>query len=619
VSVSSAVRIRSPRDWQRKYPPLVAIAVAALIAIVVLPSALNLPQTNPTRTLEYAPVPPSDSNATPPNGNFSSLGLASTSGLETGGALGGDNGLLPPPPEDPLAHFRPDATKRCVNGHQTEDPLSPPCVAYFNGDNFGSTYQGVTGTDVRILIYVDGNLNYIRGSEGSEVTPDHQYFDLGKEPTGHEHVLVRAFRDFQTYFNDRYQTYNRFVHFYMYFGSTDQSEEARRGEAVDNYSKVQPFAVLIFAEANAEAYLQVMAEHHVLNFGSFVGHDQSFFQQFPKLIWGYQPSLQTEARSYVSYVCNKVVGFPATRAGGTLANNNPRTFGLVYYKPNPGYPDKHPELETFDQIVESQLKSQCGVTVPARYRFPFPDSGYAADTQFTPDYAVQAMTALKAANITTILWPGGYETNFSKEANTINYAPEWIILGDGVSDSDAGGIFQDSNTWTDHAWVVTSQPLNPSLRSTLCYQALKQADPDYQDGDAAFACADFSYELLRQLFTGIQVAGPRLGPTSIDKGYHAIPAVQSTSNLVPACYYEPGDYTCIKDGAAEYWDGNRTAPSFSEPGCWVMVEAGKRYLSGQWPKGNIDTDFKPNDQADNICNNYGGTYLINNQPPTSKN
>ena len=28
---------------------------------------------------------------------------------------------------------------RCVNGHQTEDPLSPPCVASFSGDNGGAT------------------------------------------------------------------------------------------------------------------------------------------------------------------------------------------------------------------------------------------------------------------------------------------------------------------------------------------------------------------------------------------------------------------------------------------------------------------------------------------------
>src|SRR5688500_19488281 len=56
---------RSGGEWARKYPPLITILVALILAIAVLPSALNLPQTNPTQTLEYAPVPPEESDETP--------------------------------------------------------------------------------------------------------------------------------------------------------------------------------------------------------------------------------------------------------------------------------------------------------------------------------------------------------------------------------------------------------------------------------------------------------------------------------------------------------------------------------------------------------------------------
>ena len=88
AATSVPARTSSP-DWARKYPPLLALAVALLIAIAVLPSSLNLPQTNPTQTLEYAPVPPDDSNTAPPQGNLSALGLGSSSGLNTTGAPGG--------------------------------------------------------------------------------------------------------------------------------------------------------------------------------------------------------------------------------------------------------------------------------------------------------------------------------------------------------------------------------------------------------------------------------------------------------------------------------------------------------------------------------------------------
>ena len=73
---------RKGSPWARKYPPLLAMALAVLIAVAVLPSALNLPQANPTETLEYAPVPPSDDDPPPPPaaGNLASLGLASSPG-----------------------------------------------------------------------------------------------------------------------------------------------------------------------------------------------------------------------------------------------------------------------------------------------------------------------------------------------------------------------------------------------------------------------------------------------------------------------------------------------------------------------------------------------------------
>ena len=82
-------------QWARRYPPLLSIIVALVIVFAVLPSSLNLPQTNPTQTLEYAPVPPDKKNDTPPQGNLASLGLAGSQSLEGDGALGGGLPALP--------------------------------------------------------------------------------------------------------------------------------------------------------------------------------------------------------------------------------------------------------------------------------------------------------------------------------------------------------------------------------------------------------------------------------------------------------------------------------------------------------------------------------------------
>ena len=280
---------RKGSAWARKYPPLLAMALAILIAVAVLPSALNLPQANPTEVAEYAPVPPSDDDPPPPPaaGNLGSLGLASSAGIVSGpsatgvGTGGTGKGPGPAPAADdappPPAAVLPPAiktpsTKRCIGKppRQTEDPLAPPCVASFAGDNFGATYQGVSKDEISVLFYFDGFINDIGTSRGQERRPEGQYFDLLNPPTEDEHVFIRVLRGWQRYFNDRFQTYDRFVHFYAYYAASP-TPESRRADAADNFAKLKPFATISYARENADDYLDSMAKRGVLNFASFVG------------------------------------------------------------------------------------------------------------------------------------------------------------------------------------------------------------------------------------------------------------------------------------------------------------------------------------------------------------
>src|SRR5262249_19745595 len=160
--------------------------------------------------------------------------------------------------------------------------------------------------------------------------------------------------------------------------------------------------------------------------------------------------------------------------------------------------------------------------------------------------------------------------------------PEWVIAGDGYHDGYFGSRFQDQREW-NYAWLVSNQTRFPEATAQLCVQAQREVDPGTPIEDAPFGCG--YYNLLRQLFTGIQVAGPRLGPTSVDRGYHAIPAVASTDPQVPACYYEVDDYTCVKDAVAEWWDSAAPAPADTvgrRTGCWRMPDQGLPYRASTW-------------------------------------
>ena len=78
-------------------------------------------------------------------------------------------------------------------------------------------------------------------------------------PTEDEHVFLRVLRGWQRYFNDRFQTYDRFVHFYAYYAASG-TPESRRADAADTYAKVKPFAAISYARENADDYLDSMAQ-----------------------------------------------------------------------------------------------------------------------------------------------------------------------------------------------------------------------------------------------------------------------------------------------------------------------------------------------------------------------
>jgi hypothetical protein len=185
-----------------------------------------------------------------------------------------------------------------------------------------------------------------------------------------------------------------------------------------------------------------------------------------------------------------------------------------------------------------------------------------------------------------------------------------VLLGDGVSDSFATNQYQDQRVWNGHVWVVTSRVKEGDLDQSLCFQAYREADPDAPRLDAGLACG--FYDDIRQLFTGIQVAGPQLHPSSVDQGFHAIPRVTSEDPSVPACFYELDDYTCTKDAAAWWWDSSAQSPNSSRPGCFRLAEGGRRYIVETWSAGDANS-FK--DAGADECGGYSGVDAIDPNPP----
>lgn len=585
------------QSW-RRYAPFALLGVALALAVYTLPSSLNLPQANPGQVAEYAPVP--GNGSAPPGGNFAGLGLGEGASSEGGAG---------PPPAGPgsATAESPPSSFECVGSppRQTNDPLSPPCVPVFNGDNGGATYQGVDAKEVRVVFYFDCCTTYGGTSQGNEVSPSNSWYDLGQAATGSEPMFARVARVFQAYFNSRYQLYKRRAHFFVYYGTYEldsqgnmvPTPQTRAADASEVYHHAHPFAVEDFATGYHDVFAQDMAGYGVLHFGNtglgpgaFAGEPEAFFQKHPGLVWGYDPSLEQQAALVSSFICQKAVGHPVSFSGNVGDDGKTRRFGLLETT-DPTFPDLH----AYAELIKKEVTA-CGGNIADVGTFPN------ACCAFETDYSTAAtnMAQFRQDGVTTVIFGGGLEDQDTQVASGIGYFPEWIVAGDhGMESNSNGSATQAPSEWA-HAWAVANIVKTPAASRTWCYQSWSevQQPPPTSTADVSFGCV--MYNDVRQLFIGIQVAGPHLTPASMDQGFHAIPHVASTDPTVPACFYGPGDYNCVKDNVAEWWDPSGRDAN-DNPGCWRMPLGGTRYLTGRWPSGNVDAQ---KDTARDACNSY---------------
>ena len=564
-------------DPARRYPPLLMIVVSLALAVFALPSALNLPQANPGQTLEYAPVPGSASGPQA-GGTIAGLGLGSA-GLGTtpgGGSVASGASLLAP-----LSTAVAASTKACVGQppRQTEDPLSPPCVAAFRGDNGGSTYPGVTATEVRVVVYLNGGGSNC-SVDGCESTPSNAHVDVDDPPSpSNDLQWVRNLRVWEAYFNQRYQMYGRRLHFIAHYNDGTGSVSSQRADAADDYLTYHPFAIINFT-GGLPTYTTDLAGRGVTSFGGTGLVPESYYQQYAPLLWGYDPSIANLSAMVATYICTRLQPFDVSFSGNPADQGHARQYGILA-EDNPAIPG----YRTYAQSVQQRLGA-CGLQPTIYYE--------------TGDASSDALLVAKmrSAGVTTIIQTGSAEDPIqSQEASKIGYFPEWVVAGDNQVERNYTAQMEDPTVWSHAIAVTWALPGGPDGVDAVCAAEYRGADPGTSKGDVQNGCD--MYPALRQLATGIQVSGPRLTPQSVDEGFRAIPAHRSSSPSMPACYYDSGDNTCVKDAIAEWWDPSG-APDAATKGCWRMVDGGQRHRAGEWPAGPVVRD-----PSSAPCNAYG--------------
>lgn len=543
----------------RRYPALLFLVVAGVLA-TLLPSTLRLPLSGPSSAAELAPVPgKSDTSA----GDLSALGLSTTGGLGSG--LGGVPGGRPPGDDDSLrggtsggdgANPR---NKLCVGSppRQTEDPLSPVCVAFFAGDNGGATSKGVTADEIRIVVE---NCNY---SSDTDVFIDYQQDHPEAE---HRYVAYSA------HFNRRFQLFDRRAHFYEVRWTDCRGEPAvRRAQVQEINERYDPFAVLSQRSVlGTRDGADELSRLKIVN--QLDAPERSFTSAKAPYVYSVNPDLDDHIAMSAEFICRRLAGRPARHSGDVQDHQKLRKFGISYEMPS------DPERVGARMLVK-EVGRRCGEVAPIA---DYSSDGTGGDS----------VASMRFDNVTTVV-KFGLTTADVLAAEAAGWHPEWAVLDSQFSGSNS--IQMPAGQWRNAFGFVFERRLGVPQA-----QAAYVAAEDGCSGCGPWGSAD-SYDALLFLFWGIQSAGPRLTPSSFEQGLRALPQRRSTDPYLPAAYLTAGNHSWIKDAAAVWWDPTGRPPGWANVGCFRLIEDGLRYRAEDWATKPGDGSIKGADGSTPPC------------------
>lgn len=547
---------------------LINFGFALAVLAVLLPLLLNAATSAPPTAAEFSPNASRVIQKAPPGA------AASTNGRGSGGSGSGGATVTTAPTQ--TKKIPSNLLKKCVGPppeRQIEDPQSPPCIAYWEGDNGGATSQGVT----RDAIYV------------AVPTPN------GFKP---EYLAL------QNFFNNRFQLYGRKIIFEYCSPSAGQDSQGSGDQARQTADAAQaaagcgtgikPFASTFYQFDNGPYYNQVMGcRYKVVTVGSWEPFDTSYMNRCAPYLYNYPMVSQEMFARIGDWSCARLVGRTAQWASGSTPSKpdlstTKRNIG-IFLAP---YTSDDPVARrgALDGLVD-RLR-QCGADVPERQIIINPVGETSPGLAVDPASANNAINQMKQANVSTIVclcgtFPFGA---LAKAASTNSYRPEWI-------GSSFGGLDQ----------VVIQELAAAPAEQTRALFGLtfvpRQIDPllepynaAFQEGDpslgAKTASTDYSnftqvYRPLLLLVSGLQMAGPHLTPESFLAGLRTTKFPNPITSIHAGAVGIPLDGSSFTRDAAEWWWSNTAKGPYTDDaaakGAICYVEAGARHDFGTWP------------------------------------
>jgi hypothetical protein len=566
------------------------LGIAVALLAILLPLLLRAASAAPPTAAEFSPNAQQVIKKAPPGSGGASNGQG---GKGSGAGPGGHASPTPTPPATPakLLSVPANEVKQCVGPpplRQIEDPQSPPCIAYWKGDNGGATAPGVT----RDAIYV--------------AVPT---------PNG----FKQEYDALANFFNERFEFYDRKLVFEYCSpgagsdsqGSGDQAHQnADAAQAAAGCGGPRPFASTFYQFDNGRYYNQEMGcRYKVVTVGSWEPYDTTYMSRCAPYIYNYPMVSQDMFGRLGDWACARLVGRTARWASGTAAPGRPalnttkRNFG-IFLAPYTA-DDPVARRSALDGLVD-RLR-QCGVKVPESQIIINPVSETQPGQAVDPASASNAIAQMKQANVSSVIclcatFPFGA---LMRAASSSDYHPEWI--GSSFGGLDQVVILELAAAPADELrslFGLTFAPrqINPLLEPFNA--AFEEGDPSLGPQTKSTDYSNFTqiYRPILMLASGLQMAGPHLTPQTFLEGLRKTRFPNPITSIHAGAVGVPQDGYSFTDDAAEWWWSNTARGPYSDDaatgkGAICYVDGGARHEMGTWGHAEPEDFLGPCDSG----------------------
>jgi hypothetical protein len=450
-------------------PGLVYLVLSVVMLVLLGVVAFTATQPPPPTIAEFAPNAVQNiKNA--PDEQRSSQGGA-------GGCATGQPPCTTPTPSPPPKGAEAAAqqaidvprVRHCVGDppRQIEDPQSPPCVPYWQGDNGGATYKGVTRDEIRI------------GAPSS----------------------LEDIADAARFFNKRFEFYGRKLVVIDDSGQTDctdavsgRSSAQIADEQFHLFATNQPCG----SSAAEIGFTDEIARRGII----YVAHESplgtDWMRRHHPYLWQYPMEADAMFAHLGEWTCKRLVGRPARFAGDPTFKSKTRVFGVLLQAQQ----TSDAPLKT--TVLTDRLR-QCGVTPKVVSNNPGTDG------------IANVMLQMKSSGVTSVLCLCHMldEQNIGAAATAEGYFPEWLQTSYDLNHNNFDEHSGFPAEQRAHLFGLMMVPMGLAVADTPGQWACNEVG--CQPGND-MASVTSGYNSMLLIASGIQMAGPHLTPETFAEG-----------------------------------------------------------------------------------------------------